>query len=49
VIIVLVKDLRTETIIDTVEFHNIQSAEIWMDAQMIIWEEDRAYKIVENV
>jgi hypothetical protein len=48
-IIVLVKDLRTETIIDTVEFHSVQSAEIWMDAQMLIWEKDRAYKIIESV
>lgn len=46
-VIVLVKDLSTETIIDTVPFASIESAEIWMDAQMLIWEEDRAYKIVE--
>lgn len=46
---VLVKDLRTETIIDTVEFHSVDSAEIWVDAQMLIWEEDRAYKIIKSV
>lgn len=46
---VLVKDLRTEEIIDSVPFATSESAEIWMDAQMLIWEEDRAYKIVEDV
>jgi len=48
-IIVLVKDMRTEKIIDSVPFASIESAEIWMNAQMMIWEEDRAYKLVENV
>ena len=46
---VLVKDCRTEEIIDFVSFASAQSAEIWVDAQMMIWEEDRAYKIVEDV
>jgi hypothetical protein len=45
---VLVKDLRTEEIIDSVPFSTVETAEIWMDAQMLIWEEDRAYKIVED-
>jgi hypothetical protein len=48
-IIVLVKDMRTEKIIDSVPFASVESANIWMDAQMLIWEEDRAYKLVENV
>ncbi len=46
---VLVKDLHNEQIIDMVQFASIKSAEIWIDAQMLIWEEDRAYKIVEDV
>lgn len=46
---VLVKDMRTEQIIDMIQFASSQSAEIWIDAQMLIWEEDRAYKIVEDV
>jgi hypothetical protein len=44
---VFVKDMRTEEIIDMVPFASVESAEIWIDAQMLIWEEDRAYKIVE--
>ena len=48
-IIVLVKDMRTEEIIDSVPFASVESAEIWMNAQMLIWEEDRGYKLVENV
>lgn len=47
-IIVLVKDMRTEKIIDSVTFASVESAEIWMDAQMMIWEEDRGYKLVED-
>lgn len=45
---VLVKDLRTEKIIDSVPFSYVEFAEIWVDAQMMIWEEERAYKIVED-
>lgn len=46
---VLVKDMRTEEIIDLVPFASVESAEIWIDAQMLIWEEERGYKIVEDV
>jgi hypothetical protein len=46
---VLVKDMRTEEIIDSVPFASAISAEIWIDAQMLIWEEDRGYKLVGNV
>lgn len=48
-ITVLVKDMRTEEIIDMVPFASTESAEIWIDAQMLIWEEDRGYKLVEDV
>lgn len=46
---VLVKDMRTESIIDMIPFASIESAEIWIYDQMMIWEEDRGYKIVECV
>ena len=46
---VLVKDMHTENIIDVIPFASVKSAEIWVDAQMLIWEEDRGYKIVEDV
>jgi hypothetical protein len=46
---VLVKDMRTEKIIDMIPFTSVESAEIWIDAQMRIWEEDRGYKIVECI
>jgi hypothetical protein len=46
---VLVKDMRAEKIIDLVPFASVKSAEIWIDAQMLIWEEDRGYKIVEDM
>jgi hypothetical protein len=46
---VLVKDMRTEEIIDMIPFASVESAEIWIDAQMLIWEEDRGYKIVECI
>lgn len=45
---VLVKDLHTEEIIDSVPFDTLESAKIWVEAQMMIWEEDRAYKIVKD-
>ena len=45
--IVLIKDLETETIKEGPSFADREVAEAWVDIEMVMWEEVRAYKIVE--
>ncbi len=45
---VLVKDLSTETIIDSVPFDTYESASNWVNTQMFFERIPRAYKIVEE-
>jgi hypothetical protein len=45
---VLEKDLRTEEIVTSTTFSSLVDAEDWVEEMSSIWEEDRAYKIVEE-
>lgn len=47
--IVLIKDLETETIKEGPSFSDREVAEAWVDVEMVMWEEVRAYKIIEVV
>lgn len=46
---VLVKNTQTENVTEAGTFSTYQAAVLWMEEQMEIWYEDRAYKIVEKV
>ena len=47
--IVLIKDLKTETIKEGPSFSDREVAKAWVDVEMAMWEEVRAYKIIEVV
>jgi hypothetical protein len=46
--VVLIKNLRTESVKEGPSFDTHAEAELWIDTQMSIWKEEKAFKIVEN-
>jgi hypothetical protein len=44
---VLIKHLDTDLIVEGPFFKKKMFAETWVQAQMMIWEEERAFKIVK--
>jgi hypothetical protein len=44
---VLIKHLNTDLVVEGPFFKRRKDAKVWMEAQMMIWEDERAFKIVK--